>query len=479
MSRTGGQNLIAFVLASAGATAWFVLSTVAMDQVPDLVLLGVSLLIAAAIRLSLRSRGVSVVFTSFRREALLAAAGGVLAFWAAPLIVLAQRATDAPSGADVLFFSTVGWALLCAVGAFLVREGRPAARSLAAALVSVAGAAALLANWERPSSFSPFAKFPVQELWMLAAGVLFVAGGIAIAGATRRVGLTHSVTIALAAAGLVGALGATPFIVDSVPTVVRMSTGFILMGVAMAAFATGWTSLQSTLGIGRAGIPLMLAPVSVTALFALERATGVFGPSPFQLNGVLAGGAVCVAGAVALWLSEPSSLRVTASHSVLRRAGEGAAVLAVLVSAMSLALPALRATSEGIVPQEFSVTWLMVGAESAAGWLPMAAALLVCAAAWDSRKQWDIRGIGSALIAAALALAATPFLADTTLHTWNSWIPAMVQQTYGTEYARFGVEAVSHPVRILAVVLTGVAIAALAGASVLDRRSIRISEAEE
>jgi hypothetical protein len=109
----------------------------------------------------------------------------------------------------------------------------------------------------------------------------------------------------------------------------------------------------------------------------------------------------------------------------------------------------------------------------------MVAALLVLAVAWDSRKPLDTRGVGSALIAAAVTLAMAPFLADTTLHTWNNWIPAMVQQTYGTEYARFGVETVSHPVRTLAVVLTGVAIAALAGASVLDHSSISVSEAEE
>ncbi|MEI8082766.1 MAG: hypothetical protein WCI74_13080, partial [Actinomycetes bacterium] len=49
----------------------------------------------------------------------------------------------------------------------------------------------------------------------------------------------------------------------------------------------------------------------------------------------------------------------------------------------------------------------------------------------------------------------------TTLHTWNQWIPATVQQTYGTEYARLSVEAIVDPTRALAMALAVVSVGVL------------------
>jgi hypothetical protein len=58
-------------------------------------------------------------------------------------------------------------------------------------------------------------------------------------------------------------------------------------------------------------------------------------------------------------------------------------------------------------------------------------------------------------------VASWPLL-GTTLHTWNSWVPAEVQQTYGTEYSRLEIAARLDPVRATALVLAVVAMMVLA-----------------
>jgi hypothetical protein len=46
-----------------------------------------------------------------------------------------------------------------------------------------------------------------------------------------------------------------------------------------------------------------------------------------------------------------------------------------------------------------------------------------------------------------------PFVAATPLRTATRWIPADVQQSYGTEYARLTFEALHDPVRLVALAM--------------------------
>jgi hypothetical protein len=150
-----------------------------------------------------------------------------------------------------------------------------------------------------------------------------------------------------------------------------------------------------------------------------------------------------------------------------RRALLGTAVALFSVATLSLFLPALSATSEGHVLQPFSVSWFQSGAESASGWLAVAAAGLAWAAlesAWRRRRVVVTYAVAAA---SCVCAAATLPLASTTLHTWQSWVPADVQQAYGTEYAQFAVTAVNDPVRL---VLVGASVAVAVYAAVLAAR---------
>ncbi len=165
-------TLAVFAVAVLSAMSSFIVTTVAMDSLPDPVLVGVSAVVAFVIIAAAGGWRVAEELRRLERSTLaLALAGGALAFWAAPLLALTQRATSAPSGADSLFFTTTTWAVLVVLGAYLIGSERPALTGIAGAVCSAAGAAGLLASWEYPSSFSPFAKFPAREALMLLAGV--------------------------------------------------------------------------------------------------------------------------------------------------------------------------------------------------------------------------------------------------------------------------------------------------------------------
>jgi hypothetical protein len=132
------------------------------------------------------------------------------------------------------------------------------------------------------------------------------------------------------------------------------------------------------------------------------------------------------------------------------------ALTALLLGAVGLWLPALRAHSVGVLPRHFEVTWAMRGFESAASWLPVAGALVVLSAATLAPTRISRWAIVWAGITALIAAAAYPFLLDTPLHTWNNWIPSDVQQTYGTEYARFSVQVIMNPAALAALALSTV-----------------------
>ena len=48
------------------------------------------------------------------------------------------------------------------------------------AAIGLFGAAAVLANWERPSSFSPFVRYPTEDVAMLVAGAAWAAFSVLV-----------------------------------------------------------------------------------------------------------------------------------------------------------------------------------------------------------------------------------------------------------------------------------------------------------
>jgi drug/metabolite transporter (DMT)-like permease len=455
-----------FVVALLGALASFILTTVAMDSLPDAVLVGASGLVAFALVASLGGWRVAREFLTLERRTLyLALGGGALAFWAAPLLALTQRSSNAPSGADTLFFTTTLWAVLVVLGAYVVRGDRLALTGIAGAVCAAAGTAGLLASWEYPSSFSPFAKFPAREASMLVAGLLFAAGVLALAEAARRMGVRYATTLGLGAAATLGVLASLPGLSVALAAGSAAWRPSVYLGVAIALFAVSWTWLATQIGAARASASMLLVPPAMTALVIYERATAVYGVVPFEMRGLAAGSAIAVVGVAVLLLSTADRVSSREGRGQLVSVALWIAVASCMAAAVSLGTPALDALSEGHVSELFRVAWTMLGFESAAGWMPVAAAFLALTAALEARKGQAVRAWVAASLAVFACAAAMPVLSATTLHIWNSWIPAEVQQTYGTEYARFSVAAVVDPVRIGAMALAVVS-AGMLGLSV-------------
>lgn len=438
-------------LVPVGAAAVFLLTTVLMDRMTDLALVGVPLMVAAGVVVAIHGvRPARDLISSNRPAVIRAAVGGVLAFWAAPLVVLLQRATDAPSGTETLFFTTAAWAAIVVMAGIGIGRDRARTQSLAVAgaLAATAGAASLLANWERPSSFSPFVKFPEQEIVMLLAGLAFAIGTLLVRSAIARSSSRAAVPVAVGSAALVGVATA---LID-LPSSAALSASLAILailGLMQGAFAWAWLQLVDGAGAVRAAGPLFLAPVAVTALAALERATSVYGANPIGWVPATAAIVLVVAGTLTVVLP-PVGERVRL-EGALRSTALALAALGFAGSLVALALPALSATSRGILQGEvFRVDWTMVGAESAVGWVALSAGTLALAAAWNAAPRAQV---AAAAIASMIAVAATFALARTPFYTVTRWIPAEVQQAYGTEYARFSVESVFEPVRSASLVL--------------------------
>lgn len=448
------------LMVAVGMGVSFVLLTVLMADVSDEALVALPLLLVAVTALALG--GTKPTLRQLREDraaAVYAALGGVMAFWAAPLLVLLQRATDAPSGSETLFFTTSAWGLIVALTGYAVARSRHWPTLAAAAVAGTAGAAGLLANWERPSSFSPFVKFPTQEMLMLVAGLLFAVGSVAVAHAMRRGGFKSTAVISLVSAAIVaapvGLLGG-----DSPITLNRLWPSLLLLGVVQSVVTLGWLVLLEKNGAARSSWALFLAPAAVTSFAVVERLTGVWGADPIQWPAATASMIVMLAAAVVIAVSGRSAGVADArSESRLGAAALYTAIAALLGSAVSLGLPALQAASRGagITAERFQADWVMVGAESAVGWFVFASALLVVSAIFSARSGAPRYTTILASVAAVLTAGAFLYVGETSFYTHTRWIPAEVQQTYGTEYARFWVEPIFEPVRSASAVLVTVA----------------------
>lgn len=473
-SRTA-TSLLATGAAACGAAGVFIVLTVAVEPARPLPLLAVGCVTALAAAVLFHGTSTVAAVRRMPQSALaFATAGGALAFWAALLLAQSQRASDAPSGADTLFLTTTVWALCC-VAAAVALAGRPRPwTALAATIGASAATAGLLASWETPSSFSPFAKFPLREALILTGGLVFTAGVLAIARAARTAGWRATSLATLAGAAVCGVAGGLVSLLQagSLSASVLVLGGYL--GLSLALFALGWVQAADAVGVARASTSLVAVPVLVMCVSFFESSLNVYGPSPVTWTNAVAATLAIGASGVALWMSSPSAaddVRPAAQGGRAGRVSIWLAVAAVMLAAVALFTPALTATASGGTTAPFFATWAMLGYESATGWLVFAAAGLALAAAITAQKTGGLRSwLASAVAAITCVITAIP-LGATTLHTWNGWVPADVQQTYGTEYSRLVTTGLVDPARIAAAVLTLVALAVLAVASARRVRS--------
>jgi hypothetical protein len=397
-----------------------------------------------------------------RSTALLACAGGLLAFFGAPALVAGLRMTDAPAGSIVVFWVSGGWAAIAACGAAALalreRLDLSAGWSLAGALLALAGVAGVVANWERPSSFSPWVRFAPRELGMLAGGLLLLAGGLLIVRAARSMRLDAALLCASGSALVASLLwwGATDF-AHGWSSVMEQPLVVATAAVSWGLVCVSWPASLKTLGPARGAAAMAMAPVFLSGLIWLEQTVGVAGPQPLIVPGVVSGSLVVLAGACALAHAR------TARRALATPVLSAAAAVPALLALVALALPAIRTQVDVTIGGTFSGSWTMSGAESVAGWVALALAVLAMVAAFDARPLWPIA-------AALAASAAWPWLLDVPTHVWNAYLAPAIQVYYGTEHGSIAFTAVPNAPMVGAVILGALLMLAI---MVTRRSSVR------
>lgn len=375
------------------------------------------------------------------RSRLRAAGAGALGLFLAPFMVLANRFTDAPPGSEYVWLISAGWGTIAtlAVAVALWRQGRRRAALVlpAGAFAGLVGCAGVLANWERPSSFSPFVHFALQETLLLVAGVVFLAGAHLLSRALehgdRAPYLTAAITATVLAAitlVLSGAGFERVMLAGSPPVVA-------VWAVVGAAFWFTFNRRASEGGLVMPAAMLFTPALLLPALSGLERALGISGVNPIVWDGVLGGSLLAWAGIARILVHRSTAGGVVdALRSVADRAVGALAVVATALAAAALAMPALTARVTGHRPQgNVDISWTLLGVESVAVLAALALAILLVAAVLDDARLPAFAGIAAA--------PAFWLLARTPTHVWTTRLDPDIQGDYGTEYAQIAFRAIT------------------------------------
>ncbi len=371
-----------------------------------------------------------------RRSVLVLFFAGAIAAVGAPLAVAVHRYSDAPPGSEVLFLTTACWAAALALLS-MRRGGQPAV--LAGSVLGLAGVMGVVANWERPSSFSLFVRYRTEEMWMLTAGFAWALLWVRLERARQEGSLTAGLAAAAAGAG-VGALALTlsRWNAAALPEVLGDTAWWLVA----AASAVVW--MASAAAFQRGGARLLAAgwflpAVALMGLTVVEQAFKPFGIQPILLEQAAAGAVIAVAG---VWLVAKAGDGHAGALDASKRPAAVLAAVALACAVVALATPALlaRVAATRADGSAFQVSFTLLGLETVGGWAALGLALVSVAAAVQHRV--DVRTL---LIVSLACFAAFVVVWPTPLHTLSSAIPSEIQVDYGSEFANIRFEALSVP----------------------------------
>jgi hypothetical protein len=360
----------------------------------------------------------------------LAALAGALGWPLASGLIAANRYSDAPPGSEVLFLTVACWGAMLALTQ--VARSRPRVLRAGAVALALAAAAALVANWERPSSFSLFVRYTAEEITMLVAGLLWVSLIALLARSAQRGVLRE--TASTAAAGAVLAAGiplGRALSTGTVEVAALSSAGAIAFGISTALAVAATLVLLRASGPLLVGAGYLLVPLAVASITLPEQLLAPLGPQPMVLPGV-AGAVLASLAGVGLLLGARETARPAPSGvRLFARLLAGVAVAAALVA---LATPALQAKVNALLADgtSYRATFELLGWESAGGWLALCIALIGLGAALAAPGGRRSLGVAIAATAAAVAWA---LAGGTPMRTLTSFIPSEVQVDYGSEFA--------------------------------------------
>lgn len=429
-SRRAGGVLLTTLLALVVAVR-FVSETATVGRADSGVVVGVSALLSGLLVALIYWPGASARRTQgpfVLAEMLLLAAASLIATVGAPLLAFASRSSDAPPGSVVAFWTTAfaGVVLMLFASSRTPRTGVAASASL---LMLVAGAG-ILTNWERPSSFSLLVRYTEPQLRIAAASLAWVVAVFVIALLARRIGWARAVVPVAAGPVLAGAV----LLVFAGASAATIASPLVLLAAGASAVAFLIViSLGTPEGLLRSGIAIAAAPAVITLLTFVEAWVGMLGPRPILPGPVVAATGVGVASA-ATAVTASISHSGSATQGAPRLGARALAAVATVCAAIGLFTPGLGVAVKGGLSDgaAFATEFTMAGYETVAGVLVLALALLVLAGSVvpleRNARLW-------VLACAVVGAIAWVLLRPMPLHTWVSWIPAEVQQDYGTEFA--------------------------------------------
>lgn len=390
------------------------------------------------------------------------------------LLQVIRRYTEGQSGANILFILSLAPVVVLAVTVGLAVKsslgGRgeedicvaPMLVSAAGVAVAILGLVGMLANWERPSSFSPFAFFPLEELMLLGGVACWAVFLFLVAGRMRELDNLATTAFVLGGSGLMLLVtavvdeGASSLILTDGP--LRLAVVLGALGAALGCYS--WIALTkedaTPVQISSA---VLVAPVLASLLIFIDQEQGLTGPNPMIGDPVVIGSLLALLGAAVVWTSgwwsrkpreenESVGERKVASSPAVRVVLFGAAGTGVAGALAGLLLPVRFSSIEGTMPDNtpFAARWTTQGYEAAGAWLALVAAGLVVAIVYRAARDelgWGelFMGVG---VTAALLVAA-PHLSDSVFVAWRSWIPADIQHQLGTEYVNLVQKRLASP----------------------------------
>lgn len=216
----------------------------------------------------------------------------------------AKRSTFAPSGSDVAFLLATP-PLFIIIFAAALKLDKLTWGKLTGSAAALLGVIAIVGNWERPSSFSPFSLFVEAESLILLASISLAVFAVTVRELLKRYPATALSTLALWLGTLV--MGIVSVMLDGPSALLAVSAdGWIIFAmsgmftVALTVFLL--CNLLATTSISRASAALYLLPVLVTALIGIEKAFGfAYMATPFMWMPIIIGSLITVMGVVAVW----------------------------------------------------------------------------------------------------------------------------------------------------------------------------------
>lgn len=411
----------------------FALTNVALSNVPaPLVALGRALFGFAFIALLLG--GVPKNRPNKRQLITIGAGGAALALFL--LLQVLFRYSIIPSGSDVAFITGLTPLFVLPISAFWLKD-KVSGRQVIGTAIAILGMAAVVGNWERPSSFAPFARFPLEELALLGSAVAF-AGVVSVGRKLRDI---NPATLSFYLLGYASALLAVYALISgslmNLPSIEMSSfvsvvlLGVLGTGVALLAMLAVSREIESH----RVSAIITLTPVLLTLyLFVDRKASGL----PIELNAVIAGSIITIAGVVLAMSKETvtTSKAADLSRSIAQVAMLLGAVGAVL-AVVSLFSPVRESFVKGVLDsgKPYKAAWATGGYETIGPYLLLGIALLTALACLkfvagniSKRALFSTALATTVLTVASWIPAGTPFVA------WYSWMPPEIQHAFGTEF---------------------------------------------